>query len=87
MGPMGLYDFLRLLPSSEEGSIERLIAAVRNYINDELAWDVNLILEKEEVPPLCLGENAQLGWTTWLTGAPHTEDADDLILETLQNPG
>jgi type VI secretion system protein ImpH len=28
-----------------------LVAWVRNYIGDELLWDVNLVLRKEEVPP------------------------------------
>ncbi len=86
MGPMGIEEYRGFLPGSEEGSIERLIAAVRNYLGDELAWDVRLILRKEEVPPLRLGEMAQLGWTTWLTGKPFEHDADDLVLEPLPNP-
>jgi type VI secretion system protein ImpH len=38
-----------------------LVAWVRNYVGDELLWDVNLILKKEEVPPLVLGEGSQTG--------------------------
>ena len=79
MGPLGLSAYRRLLPRGD--SLKRLTAIVRNYIGDELGWDLNLILEREEVPPLRLGGEGQLGWTTWLTGEPLPEDADDLMLD------
>jgi predicted component of type VI protein secretion system len=48
-----------------------LVDWVRNYVGDELLWDVNLILRKEEVPPLASwARKSQLGWTTWLTSQP-----------------
>lgn len=81
IGPMGLAEFQRFLPGSAR--LRRLIAWVRNYIGDELLWDVNLILKKEEVPPLKLGEGSQLGWTTWLTSQPLAHDADDLKLDAV----
>jgi type VI secretion system protein ImpH len=81
LGPMKLEEFQRLLPGTE--SLRRLVAWVRNYVGDELLWDVNLILKKEEVPPLVLGEGSQLGWTTWLTGQPPVRDADDLKLDAV----
>ena len=58
-------EYARLPPSSE--SSQRLAALVRAYVGDELAWEANLILKKEEVPPLKLGGSDRLGWTTWLT--------------------
>ncbi len=81
IGPMPLAEFQRFLPGSD--SLRRLIAWVRNYIGDELLWDVNLVLRKEEVPPLKLGEGSQLGWTTWLTSEPLAQDADDLKLDAV----
>jgi type VI secretion system protein ImpH len=81
MGPMTLDEFRRFLPGTD--SLRRLVAWVRNYVGDELLWDVNLILKKEEVPPLVLGEGSQLGWTTWLTGQPLARDADDLKLDAV----
>jgi type VI secretion system protein ImpH len=81
MGPMGLAEFQRLLPGSE--SLRRLVAWVRNYVGDELLWDFNPILKKEEVPPLVLGEGTRLGWTTWLTSRPLDRDADDLKLDAV----
>lgn len=81
IGPMTLAEFQRFLPGS--ASLRRLVAWVRNYVGDELLWDVNLILKKEEVPPLVLGQSAQLGWTTWLTSQPLAHDADDLYLDAV----
>ncbi len=81
IGPMSLEEFQRFLPGSN--SLRRLVAWVRNYIGDELLWDVNLILKREEVPPLKLGEETQLGWTTWLTSQPLDRDADDLKLDAV----
>jgi type VI secretion system protein ImpH len=81
MGPMSLEEFQRFLPGSD--SLRRLVAWVRNYMGDELLWDVNLILKRDEVPPLKLGEETQLGWTTWLTGQPLEHDADDVKLDAV----
>jgi type VI secretion system protein ImpH len=79
IGPMTFGDFKRLLPDGR--SLSRLLPLVRNYIGDELAWDVMLILIKAEVPSVRLGRDGLLGWTSWL-GTRRTEvDASDLVLE------
>jgi len=57
---------------------------IRNYVGDELAWDVQLILRREEVPLLNLGRSSRLGWTTWLGIRRDETDADDLILDPLR---
>jgi type VI secretion system protein ImpH len=76
---LGLGDYENLLPVGNR--IRRLVALVRNVIGDELAWDVRLILKKEEVPTMRLNEGFRLGWTTWLGKRPEETDADDLILD------
>ena len=81
-GAMTLVEYERLLPGGE--SLRRLIAWIKNYLADELLWDVQLILKKEEVPPLKLGTIGRLGWTTWLASKPFDHDADDLILRPQQ---
>ncbi|HEC16786.1 MAG TPA: type VI secretion system baseplate subunit TssG [Sedimenticola sp.] len=78
VGPIGLADYRRLLPDG--GGLSRFVAVVRNYAGDELLWDLNLILKKEEVPPLALGRSGRLGWTSWLTDGPPARDAGDLLL-------
>jgi type VI secretion system protein ImpH len=83
IGPMGFDDFNRLLPGGS--SLVRLVALVRNYVGDELEWDVNLILKKEEVPDTSLGFQGRLGWTTWMKSRPLPKDADDLFLTPLEH--
>ncbi len=79
IGPMTFADFKRLLPDGR--SLSRLMPLVRNYIGDELSWDVVLILLKAEVPDLKLGEAGLLGWTSWLGTRRADSDASDLVLE------
>ncbi len=79
IGPIGYQDYQRLLPGGD--SLPRLVALVRNYVDDGLSWDMQLILKKAEVPVLQLGESARLGWTTWASSQPLAEDADDLMLD------
>ncbi len=80
IGPMGLDEYERLLPGGE--SLPRLVAIVRNYIGDELDWDVNLVLKEFETPPAQLGKAGRLGWTTWI-GQREKQDAYDLYLTPL----
>lgn len=81
-GPVSLKDYKRLLPGGK--SLERLVAVVRNYIGDELSWDVNLILKKDEVPAIRLGQTGNLGWTTWLLPRRDERNANDLYLHPLR---
>ena len=82
IGPIGLVKFEQFLPGG--GGLAALIAVVRNYVGDEYVWDLQLILRREEVPPLRLGTSAaRLGWTSWLGTRPGDTDADDLILDPL----
>ena len=82
LGPLSLTDFRRFLPGSPR--LQRLIAFVRTYAGDELAWDLNLVLKRQEAPKLTLGGGGQLGWTTWLPSAHADRDPDDLVLEPLR---
>ena len=77
LGPMGIEDYRRLLPGGD--SLARLVAWVRFYTNDELTWDLQLILKGDAVPPLELGVNGRLGWSAWLGG--QGRDRDDLVLD------
>jgi type VI secretion system protein ImpH len=81
LGPMSLSDYRRMLPGSD--SIQRLVAWVKNYVGDELSWELQLILCAKEVPNICLGKIGQLGWSTWLCSKKSEKDADDLVLRTL----
>lgn len=78
-GPLSLSEYRRLLPGGP--SLHKLIPIVRNYAGDTLAWDVNLVLKREEVPRIALGRQGRLGWTTWLTPRRASTDAVDLFLD------
>ncbi len=82
LGPMGYEDYLNFLPCAER--VKSLVALVRAYAGDEWAWDVNLVLKREEVPPLRLDGQYRLGWTTWLGERTVKTDADDLIFTANQ---
>lgn len=90
LGPLSFDQYLSLLPAAR--AFEQLKSIVRNYIGDEMVWDIKLVLHKQQVPEeLILGiaqhevqpgvqSEAQLGWTTWLGPRLGLEDADDLTL-------
>jgi len=78
LGPLDQASFEQLLPFGNNP--EKLSAIVRNYTGLEFNWDVNLILEKSEVPQAQLGEHTRLGWTSWLQTGKRQSNADDLNL-------
>ncbi len=57
---------------------------MRGYVGDSLQWDVKLILNHLDAPPLGLGLQGYLGWTTWLLRDRLESDSDDLILDAMQ---
>jgi type VI secretion system protein ImpH len=79
IGPVGRDDFRRFLPGRD--SLPQLVALVRQYLGDELTWDLNLVLKKAEVPGLCLGEEGELGLTAWLTTDYRDSDADEALID------
>lgn len=82
LGPLDFNDYERLLPGRESG--KRLRAMVRNYVGDSMNWDVNLVMKKENVRPLRLGDDDLLGWNTWLGSRTGDEDVHDLVLEPMK---
>lgn len=83
LGPLDFDQYCQFLPAGNY--LEPLVSLVRNYMGDELAWDVNLILESAEVPPLYLNARNQLGWTTWLGNRCAVNNIDDLMLDPALN--
>jgi type VI secretion system protein ImpH len=78
MGPMKLADYERMLPSG--GAFRRLCDWIRIYAGEHFFWDVQLVLQKGDVPAIQIGIAGLLGWTTWLKSKPFPRDADDLVL-------
>ena len=78
LGPLPLADYERFLPGGP--ALRRLAVLVRNYIGDEFDWDINLILDRNAVPPFPLGGPVRLGSTTWLSGRTRDTDPADVVL-------
>jgi len=82
LGPLPWRAYLRFVPGAD--SLKKLTDVVRNFIGDELMWELNLVLKREEIPPLVLGSGRKLGQATWLITVPPREDADDLVLDPMK---
>ena len=79
LGPLTFRQYESFLPGSP--LLRKLVDWVRLYFCFEFDWDVRLLLQRDEVPPLMLGRGGQLGWTTWLGERRARTDADDLCVE------
>jgi type VI secretion system protein ImpH len=68
LGPLGLRDFMRFTPDSQDYAV--MVNITRYYVTDRLDFDIRVKLRAEETPPLCLSSKApqRLGWTSCL---PH----------------
>ena len=78
MGPMGYAQYEALLPGGN--GLQRLAAWVRFYVGDELGWEAQLVLDRHEVPAVCLGRHGRLGWSCWLNARQLQKNPDDLVL-------
>ncbi len=79
LGPLTLENYLRFLPNGR--SHQKLADLVKLYIGLELAWELQLILEQNQVPQSILGNQLSLGWTSWLGKQVGGLNADDLIIQ------
>jgi len=86
IGPLSLDRYHDFLPTG------RARAPLRRWMQqltgDELAWDAQLVLHKDEVPPTRLGlrtGNApRLGWVSWLGARARAHDAADVRIDDTQ---
>jgi type VI secretion system protein ImpH len=79
LGPLGLAQLESFLPGGT--ALAELVAWVRQYLCFELAWDLLLVLQRDEVPTSQLGRRTRLGWTSWLGSHARRTDARDLVLD------
>jgi type VI secretion system protein ImpH len=82
LGPLTLSQYLDFLPAGT--AFEPLRSLVKFFSNDEIDFEVQLILKREQVPPCELGGEGEsaprLGWVTWVQTKPKTIDARDTVL-------
>lgn len=81
IGPLDLENYLDFLPNGS--AYEPLRALLRFWTNEEIDFEVQLILEREEVPRCQLGGEGdgapQLGWVTWMKSKPMERHPEETI--------
>lgn len=78
IGPLSLDRFNGFLPGGE--TLGQLVAAVKTYVGEEKAWDVQLVLRRAEVPATVLGRSGRMGLSTWMGKPAGSGDADQVVL-------
>ena len=79
LGPLSRAEFNNFLPGGE--ALKQLVAAVKTYVGEEKAWDVQLVLKRDEVPATRLGQGGRMGLTTWMGQVHRDDDADQVVLK------
>ncbi len=86
LGPLPLERYLDFLPDG--GAYQPLRSLVRFYFNDEVDFQLQLILQREQTPALVLGaegpEAPRLGWLTWVKSAALTRDPAETVIALSQ---
>jgi type VI secretion system protein ImpH len=82
LGPLSLSQYLDFLPNGS--AYKALHSLTRFFANDEIDFEVQLILYRDEVPICELGsesdESPKLGWTSWIRSVPIGRDPEDTVL-------
>lgn len=71
IGPLDMEAYLRLTPQGAPSGrdLPALVEAVRSFIGFEYVWELQLLLRAEAAPCAQLGDDKQLGWSTWMAPA------------------
>lgn len=81
IGPVDLENYLDFLPNGS--AYEPLRSLLRFWTNEEIDFEVQLILEREEVPRCQLGGEGdaapQLGWVTWMKSKPMERHPEETV--------
>ena len=82
LGPLSIRQYLDFLPNGT--AYRPLRGLARFFGGDEIDFEVQLVLKREEVPACELGQSGeaapQLGWITWAASRALPEDPGDTVL-------
>jgi type VI secretion system protein ImpH len=88
LGPLRYVQFQEFLPDRaampERKAFFMLVHLVRLYIGAELDFDVQLVLQAEEIPACQLAEGPngpRLGWNTWMCSETPSRDSEDAVFQ------
>ncbi len=83
LGPLTMPQYLDFLPTGTAYASLRALA--RFYGRDEIDFEVQLVLARDEVPQCELGRDddaaPRLGWTSWARSVPMGQDPDQTVLQ------
>jgi type VI secretion system protein ImpH len=83
IGPLGLDEYLEFTPGG--AAYRALQAWTRFFSGDEVTFELQLVLKKDEAPGCVLGAEGaaapRLGWVTWVKSRSFLHDAEDTILQ------
>ncbi len=86
IGPVRYADFLSL----EKGQprLERLRRLVRLYLGPVLGFDMQIVLDRRDIPAARLGggEGARLGWNAWARSEPAPQDSGEAVIDGADTP-
>ncbi len=82
LGPVGWHDFQRLMPTGPD--LVPICQLIRSYVGCEFAFDLQLILLADQIPPCHLNSDGDavdphLGWNTWLCSRPPSHDSQEAV--------
>ena len=79
LGPLTREQYDRFLPGGS--AHEQLRGLTRFFGNEQVDFEIQLVLARDEVPPCRLGGDDDaplaLGWSTWIRTIPFGRDADE----------
>lgn len=87
LGPLSLAQYLDFLPRPESRAYPALKSLLKFFANDQIDFQVQLVLKKWKPPKLQLTENGgklMLGWTTWMRPRRKKKlrrDRDETVLQ------
>lgn len=82
IGPLSLQEFTRFSPLADR--LAALHTLARTYVGPQLEFDVQAVVERDQVPSIQLGNESSpscLGWNSWLGNWPFQHDAQDAVFE------
>ncbi|SDZ72302.1 type VI secretion system protein ImpH [Variovorax sp. YR266] len=79
LGPLSQEEFREFLPGSKR--LQQVVDWVRQYVGIEFAWDLRLVLKKQDAHGMRLNSNQRLGWGSWLGTRLSDTDAGDMVFQ------